>query len=98
MPYNLLAIHVGQSEIEKNQIRPDRLNLPKSLFSVADWIYGIACWGQYYTESLLDRLFVVNKEHSWALLFHRPRLSETDLYISLEEGLDDPARQKCVEW
>ena len=80
MPYNFLAIHVGQSEIEKNQIRPDRLNFPKSLFSVADWIDGIACWGQYDTESLLDRLFVVNKEHSWALLFHRSRLSETDLY------------------
>ena len=75
MPYDFLAIHVGQAEIEKNQIRPDRLNFPQSLFSVADWIDGIACWGQYDTESLLDRLFVVNKEYSRTLLFHRLGLS-----------------------
>src|ERR1022692_2005182 len=85
MPYDFLAIHVGQAEIEKNQIRTDRLNFPKSFFSVADWIDDIACWGQYDTESLLDRLLIVNNEDSWTSFFHRSRLSETDRYLSFEE-------------
>src|SRR5579872_359629 len=87
MPDDFLAIHIGQAEIEKNQIRPDRLNFPEGFFSVADWIDCIACGRQYDTESLLDRLFVVNKEYPWTSCFHRSRLSETVRHLSFEEGL-----------
>ena len=38
MPDDFLAIHVGQTEIEENQIRPDGLNPLKSLFSIPDLI------------------------------------------------------------
>jgi hypothetical protein len=70
VPDDCLAIHIGQAEIEKNQIRPDRLNFPESLFPVPDWIDCIACAGQYDTESLLDRPFVVNEKYPWPSCFH----------------------------
>jgi hypothetical protein len=82
MPDDLLTVHIGQTQIEKNQIRPDRLNSLKSLFPVTDWINGVACRGQYDTESLLDRLFVVDNEYPWTSFFHRYRLSRFDPILS----------------
>jgi hypothetical protein len=70
MPYDFVAIHVGRSEVEKNQIRPYRQNAPQRFFSVADSINRIACHGQCGTEGLADRRLAVNKKYSRT---NRPR-------------------------
>jgi len=46
MPDDFLTIHVGQTAIEKDQIRPGQLNSPQSLVTVADWENGTACGKQ----------------------------------------------------
>jgi hypothetical protein len=89
MPYNFLAIHVGQAEIEQNQIRPDRLNSLQSLVSVANLINGVARRWQYDTESLLDGFFVVNEKYPWPLLFHQSRFSTMDARPWLNEDIGD---------
>jgi len=68
MPDHFLAIHVGQAEIEKNQVRPDGLNFPHSVLSVADLRYVVARRREYNAESLQDGFFVVNKKYSWTFI------------------------------
>jgi len=77
IPYDLLAIRAGRAEMEKNQIRPHRQNIPQRFFSVADSINRISCHRQRGAEGLAHRLLVVNKKDSWA---DRPRLQRCLFY------------------
>ena len=65
MVYDFRAIDVGQAEVEKNQIRPNRLNSPQSLFFVANLINGVPCRGQGLAQGQVDRFFGVQNKYSW---------------------------------
>lgn len=64
MPDDFLAFHARQVKMEKNQIRPNGLNSPQRLSSIADLINGVTCRRQYGAEGLLHRLLLVDKKYS----------------------------------
>jgi len=64
-PYDVLAFHVGQADIEKNQIRPRGVDSLHCLFPAARLINAVTFLEQYSAESALARLFLVHQKYSW---------------------------------
>jgi len=91
MTDDFFTIYVGQTGIEKDQIRPNRLNSPQSLFPVADLINGVACWRQYDIESQSGSTLRCQQEALVDPAFPSIMSFGNRLQLSFEEELDDPA-------